>query len=75
VGELSAGVKTLLVALGAASVAIGAFVNDMVSSAAAVDRLSKNIEVNSGEITAWGNAAEELGGKARALQTEVLEMR
>jgi hypothetical protein len=71
VGELSAGVKTLLVALGAASVAIGAFVNDMVSSAAAVDRLSKNLEVNSGEITAWGNAAEELGGKASGLQASM----
>jgi hypothetical protein len=71
IGELSAGVKTLLVALGAASVAVGAFVESMVGSAAAVDRLSKNINVNAGEITAWGNAAEELGGKASGLQASL----
>jgi hypothetical protein len=71
----ASGVETLTKSVGAlfavlgGVVAIRAFVEDMITGSAAVDRLSKNLNVSAGDITAWGNAAEELGGSAKGVQS------
>ena len=48
--------------------AIKRFVSDMIESAAALDRFSKNLGSNVETVTAWGNAAEVAGGSASGLQ-------
>jgi hypothetical protein len=68
VGELGSSFTKLLVILGTASAATALFIQDMVSSAAAVARLSKNLGVGADEITEWSNAVEQLGGTAGGLQ-------
>ena len=70
VGELGSAVGKFLALLGG-TYAIKAFVSDLIDSSAALDRLSKNLNVSAGEITAWGNAAEELGGKASGVQASM----
>jgi Phage tail lysozyme len=67
-GELAAGFGKLLAAVGG-MYAIKSFAQNMIDSSAALDRFSKNINVNAGEITAWGNAAEQLGGSAKGVQS------
>lgn len=67
VGELTGSLGKFLALIGS-TLAIRAFVEDTINTAAAVDRLSKNLNLGAGDITAWGNAAEELGGSAKGLQ-------
>ena len=50
------------------TLAIRTFVQDTITATAELDRLSKNLNLGAGDITAWGNAAEELGGSAKGLQ-------
>ena len=50
------------------SVAIKAFVSDMIDSAAAVNRLSLNLGLSVSNISAWSNATERFGGSAQGLQ-------
>src|ERR1700761_257507 len=68
--ELTSGFGKLLAVIGG-TVALRAFVEDAIASSAAVDRLAKNLNVSVGEITAWGNAAEELGGQASGVQSSM----
>lgn len=67
VDALSGSVGKFLALIGG-TLAIRAFVEDTITATAAVDRLSKNLNLGAGDITAWGNAAEELGGSAKGLQ-------
>lgn len=50
------------------TVALKAFVENTIASSAALDRLSKNLGINVQELSAWGNAVEEMGGSAKGLQ-------
>ena len=50
------------------SVAIKAFVSDMIDSSAALNRLSQNLGLSVSNISAWSNATERLGGSAQGLQ-------
>lgn len=50
------------------TVAIKRFVSDMIETNAALDRLSKNLNQNVSDISAWSNAAELAGGSAEGLQ-------
>lgn len=50
------------------TVAIKRFVQQTVESSAAIDRLSKNLNVSVENISAWSNAAELAGGSADGLQ-------
>ncbi len=68
VDTLAKAFASMLAVIGGA-VAIKAFVSDMINGGAALDRLSKNLNVSAGDITAWGNAAEELGGSAKGVQS------
>lgn len=70
VNELTGAFGKMLAVIGGAA-AIKVFVSDMIQSSAALDRLSKNLEVSAGEITAWGNAAEQLGGSAKGVQASM----
>lgn len=67
VGELTGSLGKFLALIGS-TLALRAFVEDTINTAAAVDRLAKNLNLGAGDITAWGNAAEELGGSAKGLQ-------
>jgi hypothetical protein len=75
--QSASGVDTLTKSVGAllaifgGAYALRAFVEDTIASSAALDRLSKNLNVSAGEITAWGNAAEELGGSAKGVQSSM----
>ena len=44
------------------------FIEDQIASSAALDRLSRNLDVNASAISAWSNAAEQAGGSASGLQ-------
>lgn len=48
--------------------ALRAFVEDTIASSAALSRLSANLGVSVEDISAWGNAVEELGGSSKGLQ-------
>jgi hypothetical protein len=50
------------------TMAIKAFVQDVLESSAALDRLSKNLGENVNTISAWSQAAEQAGGTASGLQ-------
>lgn len=58
---------TFLTVIGG-TVAIKAFIQDFIDTNAQLDRLSKNLELNVSDISAWSNAAERLGGSAQAMQ-------
>jgi hypothetical protein len=63
---LSHGVKSFLAIIGG-TMAIRAFVEDFVDANAQLDRFSKNIGLSVSNISAWGQAAERLGGSAEGL--------
>ena len=71
VSSLAKSVGSFLALLGGAY-ALRAFVENTIASNAALDRLSKNLNVSAAEITAWGNAFEELGGSAKGVQSAML---
>ena len=48
--------------------ALKAFIEDTIASNAALERLSKNLGISVNDLSAWGNAVEELGGSAKGLQ-------
>lgn len=50
------------------TVAIQRFIADVISSGAALDRLSQNLGASANDISAWSNAAELAGGSADGLQ-------
>jgi hypothetical protein len=50
------------------SMAIRSFIEHTITANASLDRLSKNLNVNANEISAWSNAAEQAGGSASGLQ-------
>jgi hypothetical protein len=52
--------------------ALRAFIEDTIASSAALDRLSKNLNVSVEDLSAWGNAVEGLGGNAKGLQGTML---
>lgn len=64
---LSRVVTTFLAAIGG-TIAIKAFIQDFIDTNAQLDRLSKNLNLNVAEISAWSNASERLGGSAQGLQ-------
>lgn len=64
---LTRSVGSFLAVLGG-TVALKAFVENTIASSAALDRLSKNLGINVQELSAWGNAVEEMGGSAKGLQ-------
>ncbi len=70
VGDLAKALGSFLAVLGG-TVAIKAFVSDLIDSSAALDRLSKNLGLSAGDITAWSNAAETLGGSAKGIQASM----
>jgi hypothetical protein len=67
----SRGVETLTRTLGSFLAIIGgtaalkAFVEDTIATNAALDRLSKNLNVSVSDLSAWGNAVEGMGGSAK----------
>lgn len=67
VDTLARSVGTFLATLGG-TLALRAFIEDTIASNAALDRLSKNLGVSVSDLSAWGNAVEELGGSAKGLQ-------
>jgi hypothetical protein len=78
IGETSkssaSGVETLTRSLGSFLALIGgtavlkAFVEDTIASNAALDRFAKNLGMSVSDVSAWGNAVEELGGSAKGAQ-------
>ena len=64
---LAGSVGKFLAVLGG-TYALKAFIEETIASNAALDRLSKNLGVSVEDISAWGNAVEELGGNAKGLQ-------
>lgn len=72
--ESSSGVETLtrslagLLALIGGSMALRHFIEETITSNAELERFSKNIGLNVSEVSAWGNAVEEMGGNAKGLQ-------
>lgn len=71
VDTLVTGLKAFAAVLGTATAVAIAFSESIIESTASIDRLSKNLELSAGEITAWGNAAEELGGSSKDLQSSL----
>jgi hypothetical protein len=69
--EASRGVETLTRTLGSFLAIIGgtaalkAFVDDTIATNAALNRLSKNLNVSVSDLSAWGNAVEGVGGSAK----------
>jgi len=61
-------VLTRLLTVIGGTVAIKAMIQDFIDTNAQLDRLSKNLELNVSDISAWSNAAERLGGSAAGLQ-------
>jgi hypothetical protein len=72
--ESAAGVDTLTRALGGflaligGTMAIKAFITDTIESNAQLNRFSKNLGMSVSDVSAWGNAVEEMGGSAKGLQ-------
>jgi hypothetical protein len=50
------------------SMAIRSFIEHTINANASLDRLSKNLNVNANEVSAWSNAVEQAGGSASGLQ-------
>lgn len=67
IDNLSRTVASFLAIIGG-TVAIKNFISDFIDSNAALDRLSKNLGLSVGTISAWSNATEKLGGSAQGLQ-------
>lgn len=65
--DLTRSVGAFLAALGGVY-ALKAFAEDLITSNAALERLSRNLGVSVENISAWGNAVEEVGGSAKGLQ-------
>lgn len=71
----AAGVETLTRALGSFLALIGgtavlkAFVEDTIASNAQLERFSKNLGLSVTDVSAWGNAVEEMGGSAKGLHS------
>ena len=59
---------TKFLAIIGGTAAITSFVQDVISSSAALERFSKNIGRNVEEVTAWSGAVEAAGGTAEGLQ-------
>jgi hypothetical protein len=72
--ETAAGVDTLTKALGGflaligGTMAIKAFITDTIESNAQLSRFSRNLGMSVSDVSAWGNAVEEMGGSAKGLQ-------
>lgn len=70
--QSASGVETLTRSLGTFLAVIGgtavirAFVEDTIAQSAALDRLSKNLNVSVSDLSAWGNAVEGVGGSAKS---------
>ena len=67
IGELTGALGKFLALLGS-TLALKQFVMDQIESNAQLDRFSKNLGLSVSTISAWGNAAEELGGSAKSVQ-------
>ena len=67
VDGLAKSVGSFLAILGG-TMALRAFIEDTIASNAALDRLSKNLGMNVEDVSAWGNAVEQMGGSAKGLQ-------
>lgn len=63
-----AGLGAVLVTVTAAA---AAYADKMITTGAALNRLGENLNMSSGDIVAWGNAAELMGGKADGLQSSL----
>jgi hypothetical protein len=70
IGELTGALGKFLAVIGG-TVAIKAFISDMIDSSAVLERFSKNLGLSAGEVTQWGNATEEMGGSAKGLQSSL----
>lgn len=66
-GAIAKSAASFLAIIGGTA-AIKRFVTDVIESSAALDRLSKNLQVNVETISAWSQAAEVAGGNAAGLQ-------
>ncbi len=64
---LAKGAAAFLAVIGGAS-AIKSFIENTISSSAALQLLSQNLNVSANDISAWSNAAELAGGSAEGLQ-------
>lgn len=64
---LAKGAAAFLAVIGGAS-AIKSFIENTISSSAALQLLSQNLSVSANDISAWSNAAELAGGSAEGLQ-------
>jgi hypothetical protein len=64
-------VAALGAALIAAAAAAAAYADKMITTGAALNRLGENLDMSSGDIVAWGNAAELMGGKAGSLEASL----
>lgn len=67
VDELARNIGGFLALLGS-SFALKQFVTDTIAANAALERFSKNINLDVSTVSAWGNAVEEVGGSAKGLQ-------
>lgn len=65
--QLSKSVAAFLAIIGGTT-ALKSFILQTIESSAALDRLSKNLNLSVDTLSAWGNAVEELGGSAKGLQ-------
>ena len=67
INDLSRTLNGFLAVIGG-TVAIKAFIADFITVNAQLDRLSRNLGLEVSTISAWSNAAEQLGGSAQGLQ-------
>lgn len=72
--ESAGGVDTLAKSLGSflaligGTMALKSFISQQVESNAALARFSQNLGMSVSDVSAWGNAVEEMGGSAKGLQ-------
>jgi len=64
-------VVTQFLTLLGTSVAMKSFIEDTIKENAALERLSKNLNVNVEDVSAWGNAVRESGGSASDLHASL----
>jgi hypothetical protein len=50
------------------TMALRSFISDQIEVNANLERMSKNLGINVSDLSAWGNAVEEVGGSAAGLQ-------
>jgi hypothetical protein len=65
--DLTRSIGAFLAVLGGTA-ALKSFITQTIESNAALDRLSRNLNLSVETISAWGNAVEEIGGSAKGLQ-------